>query len=116
MHNGERKDSRAHMSEAGNNNARKDVSQHILPTAANLLGLCFVILSFIRVMKLAAETVIDELMGAAIIVFLITSVFSYASIRSNERTDHFEKIADTVFLVGLGLLTITAMIIVFEIL
>ena len=109
-------DSREHMSDDRNNNTRKDVSQHILPTAANLLGLCFVILSFIRVMKLAAETVIDELMGAAIIVFLITSVFSYASIRSNERTDHFEKIADTVFLVGLGLLTITAMIIVFEIL
>jgi hypothetical protein len=97
-----------------NGNGRRYVSHHILPTAANLLGICFVILSFIRVMKLGAETIIDEMVAVAIVIFLVASIFSYASIRSQTRTDLYEKIADAVFLSGLGVLTVTALIIVFE--
>jgi uncharacterized membrane protein len=98
-----------------NGNGRKYISHHILPTAANLLGLCFVILSFIKVMKIGAETVIDELVALAIVIFLVASIFSYASIRSETHTDRFEKIADIVFIAGLGLLTVTAIVVVFEI-
>jgi uncharacterized membrane protein len=98
-----------------NGNGRKYVSHHILPTAANLLGLCFVILSVIKVLKLGDRTVIDELMAVAVVIFLIASIFSYASIRSKTRTDLYEKVADIVFLSGLGLLTLTALIIVFQI-
>jgi len=101
------------MSENGN--GRKYISHHILPTAANLLGLCFVILSFIKVMKLGAETVIDEMVSVAIVIFLIACVYSYAAIRSQAHADRYEKIADIVFLSGLGLLTVTAVIVVFEI-
>ncbi len=97
-----------------NGNGRKNVSHHILPTAANLLGLCFVILSFIRIMKIGAETVIDEMVAIAIVIFLVASIFSYASIRSLERSDVFEKIADIVFLSGLGVMTVTSIIILFN--
>jgi hypothetical protein len=96
-------------------NGKKYISHHILPTAANLLGLCFVILSVIKIMKLGAETIIDEMAALGVVIFLVASIFSYASIRSQTRTDLYEKIADIVFLAGLGLLTITALIIVFEI-
>jgi hypothetical protein len=102
------------MSENGN--GKKYISHHILPAAANLLGLCFVILSVIKIMKLGAETIIDELVAIGVVIFLVASIFSYASIRSETRSEIFEKIADIVFLVGLGLLTITSFIIVFEIL
>src|SRR5512143_3919647 len=98
-----------------NGNGRKHISHHILPTAANLLGLCFVILSFIKVMKIGAETAIDELVAVAIVIFLVASIFSYASIRSETHSDRFEKIADIVFIAGLGLLTVTALVVVFEI-
>ena len=101
------------MSENGN--GKKYISHHILPTAANLLGLCFVILSVIKIMKLGAETIIDELVAFGVVIFLIASIFSYASIRSTTRSEVLEKIADIVFLVGLGLLTVTSFIIVFEI-
>ena len=101
------------MSENGN--GKKYISHHILPTAANLLGLCFVILSVIKIMKLGAETIIDELVAFGVVIFLVASIFSYASLRSETRSEHFEKIADIVFLVGLGLLTVTSFIIVFEI-
>jgi multisubunit Na+/H+ antiporter MnhG subunit len=101
------------MSEDGN--GKKYVSHHILPTAANLLGLCFVILSVINVMKLGAQTLIDELVAAAIVIFLVASIFSYASIRSQARSDAYEKTADIVFLSGLVLLTAASIIILFEI-
>ena len=97
-----------------NDDGRKFVSHHILPTAANLLGLCFVILSVIKMLKLGAQTVIDEFVAVAIVIFLVACIFSYASIRSGERSDLYERIADIVFLSGLSLLTVTAIIILFE--
>lgn len=97
-------------------NGKNIISNHILPTASNLLGLCFVILSFMKVTKMGLETIIDELVAVAIVLFLAASVLSYASIRTtSKKSDYYEKIADVIFLSGLGLLTITAVIVVFEI-
>jgi hypothetical protein len=96
-------------------NDRDFISHHILPTSSNLLVLCFVIISFMKVSKMGLETIIDEMVSVAIVVFLVASIFSYASIRSSTKSDSYEKIADIVFLSGLGLLTVTALIVVFEI-
>jgi hypothetical protein len=93
----------------------KNISHHILPTSSNLLGLCFVILSFMKITRTGLETVVDELVSTAVIIFLAASIFSYASIRSRKRSELLEKIADSIFLGGLGLLSVTALIIVFEI-
>jgi hypothetical protein len=68
-----------------------------------------------KVTKMGLETIIDEMMSIAIVIFLAASILSYASIRSSTKSDLFEKIADVIFLSGLGLLTVTAVIIVFEI-
>jgi hypothetical protein len=96
------------------NKNRKDVAKHILPTAANLLGLCFVLLSYIRIAKLGAETIIDESLGLVIVLFLFSSIFSYASMRSYRRSEIYERIADIVFIIGLGFLTIVAMLVLFQ--
>ena len=97
-------------------NGKKYISHHILPTSSNLLGLCFVILSFMKVTKTGMETMIDELVAIAVVLFLAASIFSYASIRTaSKKSDHYEKIADIIFLSALGLLTVTAVIVVFEI-
>ncbi len=101
------------MSEAGDN--KKNISRHILPTSSNLLGLCFVILSFIRIANLGAEIILDELVATAIIFFLISSVLSYASMRSKKKAEFYEKIADLIFITGLFILTLFSVIIVFEV-
>jgi hypothetical protein len=94
----------------------KNISYHILPTSSNLLGLCFVILSFMKVTKIGLETLIDELVAVAISLFLAASILSYASIRTtSKKADHYEKIADLIFLSGLGLLTVSAIVVIFEI-
>jgi len=61
------------------------------------------------------ETILDEVVSVAIILFLASSVFSYAAIRSAKKSDLYEKIADGIFLGGLVLLTLISVIIVFEI-
>jgi len=100
------------MSETANN--KKNISRHILPTSANLLGLCFVILSFIRVLKLGNETIIDELVAVAIVLFFTSSFFSYVSMRSNRWAESCEKIADTIFLIGLFLLSLCSVLVAYE--
>jgi multisubunit Na+/H+ antiporter MnhG subunit len=101
------------MSEITNN--KKNISRHILPTSSNLLGLCFVILSFIKLMKLGNEVLIDELVAIAIFLFLAASILSYASMRSSRNTERYEKIADIIFLSGLFLLSLGSMMIIFEV-
>ena len=91
------------------------MSSHILPTSSNLLGLCFVILSFIKLSKLSDQTIIDEMCAVAIVLFLTSSMLSYMSIRSAHRSDLFEKTADIIFLVGLSLLAVIGLVIAFEI-
>jgi hypothetical protein len=96
-------------------NGKNFISNHILPTSSNLLGLCFVILSFMKVTKLGLETMIDELVAVAIVLFLSASVLSYVSVRTtSKKSDHYEKTADIIFLSGLGLLTVIAVIVIFE--
>ena len=100
------------MSEGTDN--KKNISRHILPTSSNLLGLCFVILNFIKFWtKGGMETIIDDLVGGATILFLISSVLSYTSMRSKKKSEFFEKIADAVFLVGLFFLTVISFLIIY---
>jgi hypothetical protein len=84
------------MSEATNN--KNNISRHILPTSSNLLGLCFVMLSFIKLSKLGHALLIDKLVALSIIFFLISSLLSYASMRSQRWSESFEKSADAIFI------------------
>ena len=100
---------------AENFSEKKNISRHILPTSANLLGLCFVILSFIKISKLGFETIVDELVGIAIVLFLVSSVLSYISMRSKTKAEKYEKTADIIFLIGLFFLSlISVIVVVFE--
>ena len=97
------------------NENKKNISRHILPTSSNLLGLCFVILTFIKLSKIENESIIDEIMGSLIILFLISSVISYISMRTKTKSELYEKIADFIFLAGLCLLTLVSSVIIFEV-
>ena len=96
---------------------KKNVSRHILPTSANLLGLCFVILNFIRLLKVnkAEKMLMDKFVGVSVIFFLLSSIFSYASMRSKKKPEFYEKIADVIFLIGLFFLSIISVITAFEV-
>jgi hypothetical protein len=98
-----------------NNSDKKNISKHILPTSANLLGLCFLILTLKQLWHAdGLERIIDKLDGMAILIFLVASVLSYASMRSAAKAELYEKLADIIFLSGLFLLSVVAMVTVFE--
>jgi hypothetical protein len=98
------------MNEQNNGN-----SSHILNTSSNLLGLCFIVLTSLKVLHLKEATIIDEITAITIVFFMTSSVLSFLSMRSvNRKSDHFEKVADTVFLIGLVMLFVTTMLIAFN--
>lgn len=99
---------------AKNENNKTNMSNHILPTSSNLLGLCFVILNFIKLSKISNETIIDEISAVAIVLFLASSLLSYVSIRSEKAGELYERIAEIIFLGGLLLLAGVSVAVVFE--
>ena len=96
-----------------NNNDR---APHILNTSANLLGLCFIVLTSLKVLKLGDSTVIDEITTGAIFFFMISSILSFLSIKSiSKSSELYETIADILFLTGLVCLFVTTMLITFNV-
>lgn len=84
-------------------------SPHILNTSAQLLGLCFIVLTALRIQKLYEASFIDE-MTAAALLFMVSSILSFLSIRSNaDANDRFEEDADVIFLPGLGIMFLVIM-------
>ena len=97
-----------------NGNDKSKMSNHILPTSSNLLGLCFVILNFIKLSKIAHETIIDEISAVAIILFFTSSLLSYVSMQSKRASESYEKAAEIIFLGGLLLLAGISVAVVLE--
>lgn len=95
---------------------QQNKSSHILNTSANLLGLCFIVLTSIKVSKMQDSTLIDETTALAIFLFMISCILSFLSIRKKDGiSDRLEKIADFVFLSGLIVLFLTTMMVTFNV-
>ncbi len=91
-------------------------SPHILNASSNLLGLCFVVLTSLKIMKLSNGTVIDEITAGTTILFMSSCILSFMSIRNSfNKSDMLEKIADIIFLTGLGTLFITILLFSFNV-
>lgn len=92
-------------------------SPHILNTSSNLLGFTFLVFSSIRGLGLAQGTFIDEVMSFCTVIFALSSFLSFASIRSNSdtRSKQYESIAEDIFLLGLLIIAIVALLVSFDI-
>jgi hypothetical protein len=95
---------------------RNDKSPHILNASSNLLGICFVVLTSLRVLKLTATTFIDELTAITMVSLIVSCIFSFLSIRSlSNRAAHYERVADMIFMMALVLMFVTTMLIMFDV-
>jgi hypothetical protein len=93
-----------------------DKSPHILNASSNLLGLCFVVLTSLKVLGKSGQTILDEVTFGAIILFMASCLLSFLSIRKESRQSVLlEKIADIIFLCGLSLLFLTTILFSFNI-
>jgi hypothetical protein len=87
-----------------NNGNGDSKSHHILNASSNLIGFSFVLFSTVRILNLGKETLIDEIAVLEMILFSISSLLSFMSMRSASeyKSYLYEKIADYIFFSGLG--------------
>jgi multisubunit Na+/H+ antiporter MnhB subunit len=89
---------------------------HILTASSTLLGLCFVVLTSLKVNNLKASSIIDEFTAIAILMFMTSSILFYLSMRKMKQPGIiYEKVADAVFLAGLLFLFLTTALITFNV-
>ena len=94
----------------------RDVSQHILPTAATMVGVCITVIGIVRVLEVSGSitTFIDDILAFDSLVFLGSTFLSYASLRVQEPTPRLERLADMLFLLGLAGLVIASFMLTYE--
>jgi len=91
-------------------------SSHILSTSATLFGLCYVVFTSLKSLRLDKNTLIDEFTSVSMVLFMTSCIFSFLSVRRPKRSLMFENIADYVFLAGLFTLFIITVSIIFNLL
>lgn len=92
------------------------VSAHILPSSATLVGACITAISVVKFAHVGtAGAFLDRLLGVATCLFLVSAIASFVAIRRPVAGMRLEHAAETVFLIALGLVTIAALGMAFEI-
>ncbi|MCX2473687.1 hypothetical protein OQZ33_05010 [Pedobacter sp. MC2016-05] len=90
-------------------------SPHILSTSANLLGICFIVLTSLKKLNLVDDSIIDEFAVVAVMLFMTSCILSFISMRrERQESQNLEKVADFVFLTGLVVLSVATILIAFN--
>lgn len=78
-------------------------SQHILGTSANLLGFCLFVITSLHLTSQTKNILIDEFTSIVALLLTISSIFSFASIRTENKNKEYklEQIADYIFVISL---------------
>jgi hypothetical protein len=93
-----------------------DLSHHILPNSATMVGVCIMVISIVKSMGPGlANYLIDKALAIDSILFMISALLSFSSIRLKQSTDRLERWAEMVFLIGLVSMTLITVIFSFEI-
>lgn len=77
----------------------KRTSQHILNTAANLLGFCLFILTSLHLSDAARNAMVDEITSGVAFLLVISSFLSFLSIKSEneKKAEKLERNAEYFF-------------------
>lgn len=92
-----------------------DISQHILPVAATMVGVCMTV---ITVMQLAPNNKISsiavQLLALDGLLFLVSTFLSYWTIRPSKASVNTEIWADRLFLIGMAVMVLISFLVAFE--
>ncbi|HMK04826.1 MAG TPA: hypothetical protein VK489_11565 [Ferruginibacter sp.] len=93
-----------------------NTSQHILGTAANLLGFCLFVITSLHISDTSKTSIIDEFTSFIALSLAISCLFSFISIRTqNQATEkRFETIADYLFITSMAGIVIIILLLVFQ--
>lgn len=74
---------------------------HILNAASTLLGIALLIITGLHVSRYSATSIADEIAWGAAVSLMLSCLFSYLAIRAEPAPSRFERLADSVFMLGL---------------
>lgn len=94
----------------------RGLSAHILPTSATMIGVCMTVLS-IGHLNPGGELrlVVDKLLAVDSLIFLVSALLSFVSMRTQGPAKRYEAHAEMVFIAGLGMLAMVAVVLAFAI-
>jgi hypothetical protein len=97
-----------------------DISVHIFSVSAGLVGVCLTVIGLIRVVVSTSKvnTLVDDFLAVDAVIFLTSCLLSYWALRTRSlyRMYRVERMADTIFLVGLFLMVLACTFVAYAIL
>lgn len=92
------------------------LSAHILPTSATMIGVCLTALYISLLGSPSTHRVlVDKLLALDGLVFLVSALLSFLSMRVSQGSRRLESWAESVFVGGLGLLALGAVVLAFAV-
>lgn len=94
------------------------LSRHILPNAGTMVGVCTTLIGLVKILEARiGPSRVDEYAALTAILFLISAVASYLSIRQSVESElavRLERCADVCFVLGLASLSAIAVLFAYE--
>ncbi len=86
-------------------------SQHILPTASNLLGFCLIVITSLHINNATVNSILDEFTSIVAAMLCVSVMLSFISIKSDSRiwTHRLELAAEILFgiaITGIGIIVL----------
>jgi uncharacterized membrane protein YidH (DUF202 family) len=91
------------------------LADHILPSSATMIGVCMTVISVSQLIpKQSISKHVDEMLAFDGLLFLVSAMLSYFSIRNAQKSESFERRADVIFLIAIALMVVVSFVISFE--
>ncbi len=80
-----------------------------------MVGVCMTVIGLVKIFEGAARpSRIDKALAVNSVLFMLSALFSYLSIPTRKNTAGLESLADTLFMIGLGMMMIVGILFAFE--
>ena len=84
---------------------------HILNAATNLLGICFVVITGLRLANVGARSYADEVAWLAALLLFVSALSAYLALRHDDAPAWQARLADAAFLAGMTALGLSVVIV-----
>ncbi len=92
-----------------------DLSHHILPNSSTMVGVCIMVITIVKTLSPDfVHYLIDEALAIISVVFMVSALLSFLSIRANNHSQKLETYAEILFLIELGSMTIITLVLSFD--
>ena len=100
-----------------NPSIQNDLSIHILPTAATMVGVCLTAIGLVKLVeRQQGPSSVDEFLAIDSVLFCLSVVLSYGAIRwaGKRRAPRYERIADYLFTIGMVCMVVICVLFAFD--